>query len=150
MKRFKFAFFILVCLTCIISCKKNNTPVSATISTWTFKGVIDTGMAVSVINNTSFKYAINGQQKSITLNFLSAIRQSTIYSVAKTLNDSTECTIKINDANGQFYYSSGKLSDQVKGTLLNHTVTFDFKNITLNAGSDTQFVSGKLSFPSFY
>lgn len=142
---------ISVSFYCLLSCKKNNASTQAkVISTWTFKGIVDTGMAFFVQDNINFSYAINGQTKSIALNFYSAIKQSRIFSVADTLTDSTKCVLKIDNGNGQVYYSTGKQTDKVNATLANFTVKFYFNNITVASGSDTQLVSGSLVLPSIY
>ena len=151
MKKVGQFFFISIILLCLFSCKKNNSSSQPKItSTWTFKGVVDTGMALSVQDNINFKYAINGQAKSISLNFYSAIKQSRIFYVSDTLTDSTKCTLKIDNGNGQIYSYVGNPADKINATLANYTIKFDFTNITVSSGTDTQSVSGNLAFPSLY
>lgn len=152
MKRHAFVFFISYGLVCLLSCKKDNSSSKPPTpqSTWTIKGIVDTGMAMSVSNNIQFIYAINGQAKSITVNFYSAVRQNYIYSVADTLTDSTGCTITVNNGNGQYYYSGGRLSDKVTETIANRLITIDFNNVEVISATDTQLVSASLRFPSVY
>jgi hypothetical protein len=101
MKGFSLAFIVSLSLVCFLSCtKNNNSNITGQKSTCTFRGIIDTGLAMSVGNNIRFQYAIKGGAKSKTLNFYSSVRQNYIYSVADTLLDSTECTIFVNDGNG--------------------------------------------------
>jgi hypothetical protein len=151
MKGLALVLFILFCLVYFSGCKKDNSSSkSAPQSTWTFKGMVDTGMAMSVSNNMQFIYAINGQAKSITVDFYSAVRQNYIYSVADTLTDSTGCTVIVNDGNGQYFYSSGRLKDKVTETIANRLITIDFTNVEVISAADTQLVSASLRFPSVY
>ena len=133
----------------LFSCKKNNnqtTPLPT--SHWTINGITDSSRTVSSANNTNFVCLTSDQQKSISVNFDTTVVRSYTYKVAAVLQDSTECTISVNDGNNQIYTSTGNVSDSVYENFSNHIITFTFNNISVHLNSYTIIVSGVLTFPS--
>jgi hypothetical protein len=150
MKTSFFFLFIACSLVCIFSCKKSNTQTPVPISHWTINGVTDSSSTVSAANNTNFVCLTSDQQKSISINFLSAITHSYTYKVSDILNDSTECTIALNDGNNHLYTATGNTTDSVYETLSNKIITLTFNNITVHDSVNSVLLSGVLSFQSAY
>jgi hypothetical protein len=147
-------FFVLLItgsLICFLSCKKNNnqtTPLPA--SHWTINGVTDSSNTVSSANNINFVCLTNDQQKSISVNFDTTVVRSFTYKVADVLQDSTECTITVNDGDSLIYVSTGKMSDSLYENISNHIITLTFNNISVHNSSNIVLVSGVLTIPSVY
>ena len=138
-------------LICFLSCKKNNNqtaPLPA--SHWTINGVTDSSKSVSAANNISFVCVTADQQKSISVNFDTTVVHSFTYKVADILQDSTDCTISVNDGDSAIYVSTGKIGDSLYENLSNHIITLTFNNISVHYNSNIVLVSGVLTFPSVY
>jgi hypothetical protein len=146
-------FFLLITgsLICFFSCKKNNnqtTPLP--VSHWTINGVTDSSSTVSAANNMNFICLTADQQKSISVNFDTTVVRSFTYKVASVLQDSTECTISVNDGDSAIYVSTGKISDSLYENFSNHIITLTFNNISVHYSSNIVLVSGVLYFQSVY
>ncbi len=149
-KRYLF-LSILISSACVFSCKKNNnqtTPLP--VSHWTINGITDSSSTVSVANNINFVCLTNDQQKSISIDFDTTVLRSNTYRVADVLQDSTECTISVNDGDSAIYVSTGKIGDSLYENLSNHIITLTFNNISVHYNSNLVLVSGVLTFPSVY
>ncbi len=140
--------FIAGFLVCIFSCKKNSTQTPIPVSHWTINGVTDSGSTVSAANNINFVCLTNDQKKSIAIDFFTTVVRSYTYKVSPGLNDSTECTITINDGNSQIYTSTGNVADSVYENFTNNIITLTFNNISVHNNADTVLASGVLSFQS--
>ncbi len=151
MKKLLFSLFIAGSLFCVFSCSKNdNTTTTIPLSHWTINGVTDSSSTVSAANNINFVCLTSNQQKSISVDFHSAIVSSYTYKVSDLLNDNTECTISVNDGDSLIYTSTGLTSDSLYETFSNNIITLTFNNITVQNKTNTALVSGVLSFKSVY
>lgn len=143
--------FIAGSLICVFSCKKNNNQApTIPVSHWTINGVADSGSNASAANNINFVCLTNDQLKSISVNFYSTVVQSSTYKVSDVLNNSTECTISVNDGDSLIYTSEGLVSDSLYENFSNNIITLTFNNITVHSKTSTTLVSGVLSFQSVY
>jgi hypothetical protein len=150
MKTYLVSLYITGSLICLFSCKKSSSPATLPISHWTINGVTDSSGTVSAANNTNFVCLTSDQLKSISINFLSAVTHTYTYKVANILNDSTECTLTVNDGSNQVYASTGNAADSVYETFSNHIITLTFNNISVHDNANTVLISGVLSFQSAY
>lgn len=148
MKKYIFSLLIAGSLFCIFSCKKSSTPAPLPVSHWTINGVTDSSSTVSAANNTNFICLTSDQVKSISINFLAPVTQSYTYKVSDILNNSTECTIALNDGSNHLYASTGNATDSVYETFSNSIITLTFNNITVHDTANSVLVSGVLSFQS--
>ncbi|HSZ34332.1 MAG TPA: hypothetical protein VK772_13535 [Puia sp.] len=151
MKTRYFLITLAISLIGLFSCKKsNNQATTVPISHWIINGVTDSSSTVSAANNMNFVCMTSDQLKSISIDFFSKVVRSYTYKVSSTLNDSTECTLSVNDNTGLIYTSTGLTSDSLHETLSNNIITLTFNNITVHNSTTTALVSGVLNFQSVY
>ena len=151
MKTYVSLLFIAGSLVCLFSCKKNNnqtTPLPT--SHWTINGITDSSSTVSSANNINFVCLTSDQHKSISINFDTTVIRSFNYKVVDVLQDSTECTISVNDGDSVIYTSTGKVGDSLYENFSNHIITLTFNNISVHYSSNIVPVSGVLTFQSVY
>ncbi len=146
-----FLFLIIAgSLAGLFSCKKNSTQAPLPLSHWTINGVSDSGATVSAANDMHFVCLTADQQKSINIDFFSTVTHTYTYKVIDVLQDSTQCTMSVNDGNGQIYASTGKVGDSLYENFTNKIITLTFNNISVHNSSNIVLVSGVLSFQSVY
>jgi hypothetical protein len=151
MKTRHFFSFIAGCMVCIFSCTKNNTATAPLpLSHWTINGVSDSSSTVSAANDMNFVCLTSDQKKSMSVNFFSKVLRTYTYKVSDALNDSTECTISVNDGDSLIYTSTGIPTDSLHENFSNNIITLTFNNITVHNNINTTLVSGVLYFQSVY